>query len=66
MNEPSDMEIFGAMLNRAGVVHKIEGDQENMIVIKAQSGPKNKGYGWFFAEFIFDEAGSLEHVGIWE
>lgn len=55
------------MLDRAGVVHKVQdGDKPGVLTIEAKDGERNDGYAGFIAQFIFRDDGSLHRVGVWE
>lgn len=67
---PTDRETIVAMFERAGVDWESSAwsvDDKTLVVnaISADDGP-NRGWSDFYAEFGFNEDGSLAWVGAWE
>lgn len=67
----SDLETLKEMLDRAEVIYTeqdwpLSDKLVKEIIINARTGSKNLGYSDFYSEFVFNEAGKLDHVGVWE
>lgn len=55
------------IFREAGIVVSEETDGiGHNLVIKAEAGPKNTGYGGFVTVLSFDEDDKLVEVGLWE
>lgn len=70
----TELEQMKAMLRRAGVnfsepfavSRRWEPETEHEIVIEADDGPANVGYGGFVSKMGFTAEGALLWVGAWE
>ena len=60
----TDMEALKALFDKWEVSY--DGEEDNEIILEANSGPKVDGYGYFYTAFEFAEDGSFVKVGIWE
>lgn len=68
----SERKQLRAMLERRGIPFEDFVNSDEELVVKVEvplvGGDQQKvdGYSGFYAEFIFDQAGVLKRVGVWE
>lgn len=71
----NDLDIFLAMLRRAGIGYEVDTEPtsiiphelDGMTCVRMTEGKAHvDGYGGFYAELVFDRAGKLVQVGAWE
>lgn len=62
----TDFGEFTSMLEAAKIGHSVEKTDYGYDVVLETGDAGVKGYGGFSATFVFNEAGQLRSVGIWE
>lgn len=59
----TDKQRLMDLLDEWDVVYKSE---PFVVFVDAKTGPKNRGYQGFYAEFNFGPDGDFEYLGVWE